>query len=638
MTLPSGADVKIGSYEFDIDDSVDNPNVHVLESLYSDTTQVFGKDANTANPYVLIWDNDDFAGGSETKYFNKLIPDNYWYGKANPRIRGSVQSVPTQAQATVSLTTGSPTEWHTTQVAGKLWAGANRDVYYSSDSGATWSQHNSTALFGAGYVIHGMTNDGNYPWVCASNGTTRKVLRIDSTTTSTTAVSDVTTAVRTFGMAMLEGKVYLWTGGTLIEYNALATLPITHASTTVNATPSNIVHAPFTDTPAGTFYAGICASDNSIFYFISGGGSTFVFEYKFNAASNIFVGRPVWNTGLGFTSRKIIYSQGVLYLLGEYGDQAALYGMSLTDREPYLLSYLGQQYGGNGVTLTPRALAPSYGSQVIMAVDDGTTTYHFIYDAETDALSELDQRTIAADGTCYAMATYGNRRLNFANKADTTGRINRWLQDYDTPAGAFELVTTGWDYDYPIDNKKLFGFEVVQDPSIVAGTISVAFQLDENGTWITTDYNGAAMTTVAGVKYTSFQVSGPSTQRDFRVLRLRIQGASGARLLSLRARAYVNSFQEMWRLTLKARNSEERPRNAPIRAETVRDQINTLAAAKNVVTFLDGTRYPRRGADTVGYTTHTVVVEFPRDGGTSTHRDHGHREGSVDVVLRSILP
>jgi len=638
MTIPGGGDVSIGGYVFDLDDSVENPYQHVYESLYSDTTQVFGKDANTANPYVLIWDNDDFAGGAETKYFNKLIPDNYWYGKANPRIRGSVQSVPAQAQATTTLTTGSPTEIHVTQVAGKLWYGVNRDVFYSSDSGATWSQWNSTSFFGAGYVINGMTNDGNYPWVCASNGTTRKVSRIDSTTTSTTAVSDVTTAVKTFGMAMLEGKIYLWTGGSLLEYNALSTLPITHRDLASGTNAANKVHSPFTDTPAGTFFAGICSSDNSIFYFISGGGSTFVFEYKYNAATNIFVGRPVWNTGLGFTARKIAYSQGVLYLLGEYGDQAALYGMSLTDREPYLLSYIGQQYGANGVTLTPRALAPSYGSQALLAVDDGTTTYHFIYDAETDSLSELDQRTISADGTCYAMTTYGNRRLSFANKADTTGRINRWNQDYDTPTGAFELVTTGWDFDYPIDNKKLFGLEVVQDPSIAAGTISVAFQLDENGTWITTDYNGAAMTTGAGVKYTSFQVSGPSTQRDFRVLRLRIQGASGARLLSLRARAYVNSFQEMWRLALKARGSEERPRNAPIKAETVRDQINTLATAKNVVAFLDGTRYPRRGADTAGYTTHTVVVEFPRDGGTFTNRANGKREGSVEVVLRSIQP
>jgi len=639
MTIPGGGDVSIGGVVFDIDWSAENPHQHVYESLYSDTTQVFGKDANTANPYVLIWDNDDFAGGAETKYFNKLIPDNYWYGKANPRIRGSVQSVPTQAQATVTLTTGSPTEWHTTQVAGKIWAGANRDVYYSSDNGASWSQWNSTSFFGAGYVINGMTDDGNYPWVSASNGTTRKVSRIDSTTTSSTAVSDVTTAVRTFGMAMLEGKIYLWTGGSLLEYNALSTLPITHTEVTSGSVASNKVHSPFTDTPAGTFYAGICSSDNSIFYFIAGGGTTHVFEYKFNAATNIFVGRPVWNTGLGFNARKITYSQGVLYLFGEYGDQAALYGMSLTDREPYLLSYVGQQYGGNGVTLTPRALAPSYGSQVIMAVDDATTTYGFVYDAETDSLSELDQRTISADGTAYHMATSGNRRLSFANKADTTGRINRWIQDYDTPAGAFELVTSAWDYDYPVDNKKLFGLEVVQDPSIVAGTISVAFQLDENGTWITTDGAGAAMTTGAGVKYTSFVTSSSSVQRDFRVLRLRIQGASGARLLSLRSRAYVNSFQEMWRLTLKARNSEERPRNAPIRGETVRDAINTLATAKNVVAFLDGTRYPRRGADTVGYTTHSVVVEFPRDGGTYIERGQGRdRDSSVEVVLRSVQP
>ena len=96
----------------------------------------------------------------------------------------------------------------------------------------------------------------------------------------------------------------------------------------------------------------------------------------------------------------------------------------------------------------------------------------------------------------------------------------------------------------------------------------------------------------------------------------------------------------MWRLVVKARGSNTgvRALNAPSRAETVRDQINTLASAKDVVSFLDGTRYSRRGGNGVGYTTHTVVVEFPRDGGTVTTRSQGAQEGSVEVWLRSILP
>ena len=626
MTLASGADVKIGSYEFMLDDTQTEPYAQVLESLYSDTTQVYGRDAQTANPSVLLWTMDDWAGGSETKYFNKLIPDTYWYGKANPRIRGSVQSVPTQAQTTVTLTTGSPTEWHTTQVAGKIWAGANRDVFYSSDNGVTWSQHNSTALFAAGMHVDGMSNDGNLPWVSASDGTTRRVLRIDSTTASTVAVSDVTTAKRTYGMATLEGKVYLWTGGSLIEYNTLSTLPITHTDTASGTTTANKVHQPFSETPSGTFYAGVTQTDNSIVYFISGGGQTFVFEYKYNAAINLFVGRPIWQPGLGFTARKLTYSQGIIYLLGEYGDQVALYGMSLTDRNPYLLSYVGQQYGGNGTTLTPRALAPSYGSQVVLAIDDGTTSYHFVYDAETDSLTELDQRTISADGTVYAMATVGTRRLNFANKADTTGRINRWNQDYDTPAGAFQLISSAWDFDYPIDEKLLFGFEVVQDPSIAAATVQIEYQRDEDGTWTNVG------TTSAGVKYTTFDISANNIK--FRILRVRITGANGARVFAVNTRTYINSYQRLWRLVLKLKRGIHRPRNQPAKAETQRDYLLTLATTKSSVTFLDGRRYPRRGGSGVGYTSHTVVVEFPRDGGIVTKSADEHFEGVAYVTLR----
>ena len=76
--LPNDADVKIGSFYYQLDETQDEPYAQVLESLYSDTTQVFGRDAQTANPSVLLWTMDDWAGGSETKYFNKLIPDTYW--------------------------------------------------------------------------------------------------------------------------------------------------------------------------------------------------------------------------------------------------------------------------------------------------------------------------------------------------------------------------------------------------------------------------------------------------------------------------------------------------------------------------------------------------------------------------------
>lgn len=640
MTLASGADVKIGDYEFVLLDAEGQPGYeYVPQSLYSNEQAIQGLEgAKTANPNVLIWTLDDFAGGAETKYFNDIIPDTYWYGKANPRVRGAVTSPPTREQTTVTLTATSPTEWHTTKIAGKIWAGAGRDVFYSSDSGVTWAQHNTTALFGAGYSINGMTHDGNLPWVTASNGTTRKVVRIDSTTASTTAVSDVTSTARSYGMAMLEGKIYLWTGGALYEYNSQETLPLTHADQAVNATLSNKVHQPHTATPS-TFNAGMTGSDNSVLYFTSSNGTTLVYEYKYNAATNVFAGRKIWEPSEGFTAKHIAYAMGVVYLLGDYGDQVALFGMSLINREPLFLSYVGQAYSSEaGGTLTPRALTGTYGSAVMGAVDDGTTTYHFIYDAEIDSLSELDQRAISSDGTTYHMTTVGKKRLAFANTASTTGRVNRWLQDFDTPAGSWGLVSTAHHLNYPYDEKVLFSLQVVQDPSIVAGTVQVEYQIDESGSWVN------AGTTSAGVKYTNLPISTSSSTVKFRHIRLRLTGANGARLFNCTVRSYINAYQEVWNLKVllsdEVPGRGDRPTFRQADSNVLRSYLQDLVDDRNVVAFRDGTISTLQSdTENVGYKLKTVVVEFPSDRtGLSTTRLHNNRFHVADLVLRSTAP
>src|SRR5581483_4336687 len=243
--LPSGADVKIGAYEFLLDDSVPEPYAHEFESLYSDTQQIQGSAGVTANPNVLAWTFDDFAGGAETKYYNPDIPDTYWYGKVNPRIRGSLTAPPTVASSTVTVGT-TATEAYFVAVGGTLWLFVDRHAFYSTDNGATWTGHAQNPIFSSGFTINGATSDGNYPWVSAtaSGQGFRSVLRIDSTTSKSVAVNNVTAGARTYGMATLEGKIYLWTGGSLIEYNSLATLPITHSDAV------NRVHTPFTESPA----------------------------------------------------------------------------------------------------------------------------------------------------------------------------------------------------------------------------------------------------------------------------------------------------------------------------------------------------------------------------------------------------
>lgn len=618
MTLRSGADVSIGGYEFFLDDTAQEPYSHVLVSLYSDSQKIPGMDATTANPNVLLWPYDDFAGGAENKYYSELIPDTWWYGNNNPRVRGSITAPPDTATSTGTLTDSSPTQAHFVATGGRLWLGVGRDLFYSPD-GEAWSQWNSTSLFAAGYVIDGMTHDGSKPWVTASNGTTRKIRRINSTTTEEAAVSDRASSDGCKGLAMLEGKVYLWTGHKLYQYDTTVTLPISHSE------GEHKKHQPFA---AAGDYGGISASENSVFYFSAGNGVTNVFEYRFASATGEFIPRPVWNPSPGFTARFLSCSMGVTYLFGEWLDQAAIFGMSQVNREPLFLTYVGQAYAGSGVTLEPRAFAPSYGTQMLAALSDGTKNYYFVYDAETDSTSQLDEQTEASEGDAFAVSTYRNRRVAFTAKADTTARFRYWKQDFDTPTRAWEWVSSAWNVGYPMDEKLLFGFEVVADPTIAAGTVEVFYQIDESGSWV------SAGTTAAGVKYTNLDVAASNVK--YRNLRIKAVGASGARVFSITARNYVNSYQEVWRLVVKMRDEKpnSRPANRQLRAAKLREMLDTLATTKSTVVFLDGRNDPRKGQ----YTTHRVVVEFPNYGGIRIARSSGHYEGGAEITLRSTVP
>ncbi len=627
MTLASGSDVKIGSYEFDLEWSAEEPYAHNYESLYSEQQDIIGLDAQTADPNVLLWSHDDFAGGGELKYYDPEQPDSYWYSNSNPRVRGSITSPPDTGGSTGTLTAGSATEWHTVQTGGKFWAAANRELFYSSD-GESWTSWGApTALFGAGYTIHGMTHDGYFPIVWADNGSTVSILKVTSTTTSTAFVTAFSNSFRTYGGAMLEGKAYFWTGKQLLSFDTTASLPIVYDA------DEHVVHEPFDPNATGTYNAGIASSENSILYFTSSAGATHVFEYRFSSTTSTFVPRPIWTPSIGFTASHIKCSMAVVYLLGDYTDQVALMGMSLVNREPLFLTYVAQAYGGNGITLTPRSLASSYAAQMLIAVDDGTTSYIFVYDAEVDALTALDTLAITTHGTAYAVGTFKNRRLAFANKADTTARFRYWKQDFDTPSGAWSLVTAAYHMGYPMDEKLLFAFEVTQDPTIVAGTVQVEYQLDESGTWV------SAGTTSAGVKYTKLAVA--TSNAKGRILRMRITGANGARVFSVTARTYLNAYQETWRLVLKTNDegSGFGPRNRQKRGWELRDYIISLGTTKSTVTFLDGTRYPKPGGPGgdagTGYTTHTVVVEFPKYAGVRTKKNKGSFEGTAEVVLRA---
>lgn len=622
MPLASGADVGIGSYEFMLaTDGDDDGYEWHLENLYGDGGEIEGTEGKkAANKNILFWGYDDFRRGDGLRYWDPDQPDRWWTGNANPRIPGAITATPTRSQADAITTSVTPTAGFFAVgrgSTGTLFYATGEQLYYSDD-GATWTENTDLATeLPASYQVTAMTTDGQDTYIAASDGTDRGIWESGSLS----VVSDTVTAHtgdKYLGLAVRDQYLYAWTGNQLFRYDTTATPPLTH---------SNATHRVYVPRRSGTtVIADACTADNAVVILRSGPGYTTLFEYRLDASTNKLAGREFWNMPQGFTGKKLCYSGGILYILGDYLDKVGLWGYSSINRQPIFLGYIGEANAVNNV----RFLAPSYGAQVMLGVDNGTTSYVYIYDAEEDSFSQLDERTIAADGTLMAGATYKNRRVAAAF-ATTSTKINRWILDSDTPAGSWSWTSSAHDFDYPQDEKVLLGFHVVADPSIAAGTIDLDYQIDEDGSWV-----DSGTDTAAGSKHTYMQISDGSSTVKFRTLRFRMNGSSGARCFSAYARVYINSKQEVWRLNLDLRNepgTTRAPSNRKVNAVKLRDNLRTLATAGNVVTFKDGTRRRRKSstADT-GYTSHTVLVEFPKSSIDSI------REGTCEVILRSVAP
>jgi hypothetical protein len=620
MPLASGADVAIGSYEFMLSTNEEGSGYEwLLENLYGDEGDIAGTEGKkAANKNILFWGYDDFRRGDGLRYWDKDQPDRWWSGNANPRIPGAITSVPTRSIATTITTSVTPTQGFFVSAGGNLWYFTGEQGYHSTD-GATWTENTDVATeLPASYQITAACSDGQDAYIAASDGTNRGIWVV----TSTTVVSDFVTAhanAAAFkGIAIRDNYLYAWTGGHLFRYDTQATLPITHSASAKKFAAGG-------ETPTGTAYVSMASGEHSVVFTRAWDGHTTVYEYKADPQTNQLGPKTTWNMPLGFTGKKICVSTGILYVLGEFADKVGLWGWSFQTNQPFFLGYIGEANAVNNV----RFIAPSYGAQVLIGVDNGTTSYIYIYDAEEDSFSQLDERTITADGTLTAGATYKNRRVSAAF-ATTSSKINRWVPDTSTPAGAWTWVSAAHDFDFPQDEKVLLGFHVIADPTISAGTVQVEWQQDEDGVWLN------AGTGAAGEKYKFWTISDANTTRKFRTLRLRVTGASGARLFSITARAYINSKQEVWRLKLDLHNepgTTRKPSNRASSAEKLRDNLRTLATNGDVVTFKDGTRKRRKSStDNTGYTSHTVLVEFPKGSIDSL------REGTAEVILRSVAP
>lgn len=635
--LRSGADLSIDGTEYMLATDLgpgEEAYTHMWENVTPDQGKVAGAEEESPNNSLRFWKMNSWLAGEGLDFYSENQPNRYLYARANTRVPGAIQSPPVRTAMDTETTSATPTAGWFVAAGSRLWFFGARNGFWHT-TGNTWTENTAVATaVGASGSITGVTYDGDDPIIAITTSTgVRRLYRVTNTTTVVQLTTSTGAGVVTFkALAMVEGQIYCFTGGVVYRYNSTddnsgaGSIPFTQIGFT--DTTESDVYRMFKDTPAGSIYHDAAAGETSAFFLKGGDGHAVIHEFKNDVSGQTSTGRPIWKMPNGFTAQYITVSLGILYVVGQFNGRCALFGMSTVNRQPLFLGYFGEDRGVTNI----RYIAPSYGAQVMIGADDGTTSYNFIYDAEEDAFSELDERTISADGTLLAGVTWKDKRIT-ASFSSTTLKFNSWAHDKTTPANGFEFESAMWDFGRPEDQKTLFGIQVQQDPSL-SGTVSVYYQDDEDGVWT------LAGTTSSGVASNYINVAEPTAGTaatvKFRQLRIRLVGSGACRVFSVTPRVYVNALQEVWRLVIDLRNQAgqtRRPSNRTVSGQKLRVALNALVRSKVVSVFKDGRQFSKKSnTENEGYTTHVVVTEFPQDSIDS------QSESRMTVILRSVSP
>ena len=635
--LASGAHVSLGGVEYLVDESVENHYIYHGQSvqLPGETTDEPGSVSPRRN--TLLWHVTDWVGGEGNRRFYPDEDDVYWYGLGlNGRIRGQLQGRPTRASTTTTPTDGKK-RCYLANAIGVTWLAGSRQLWFSSDHGASFT---AITTIGTGTLdVRAIAGDADAIYVAAGDGTNRMVVKHTSAaagSTATTVISSHAAAAPWIGAALMEGRLYLWTGRKLFECDVGETLPLTLNSTyrKVYDTQADLTYSNFDSSATTGWWSGCVAADQSIIMMSGSGGVTRVHEFRAGA------GRPIWDLVEGFTGRAVTVANNIVYVAGHFlsetGTQAeggALYALPLTTRQPLFLKHFRR---GTGTAFHLNCMAPSYGAQVLIGGHDSGDV--FVYDAEFNALSLLDDVVFGGNKGAGAVLTSGPKRLLAQYEPDettsTTYTIYNWADDENrsTEAVASPVILTQGMYDFgqPHVTKALLGFHVTYavEGSTTSGLatnqrIIIRYGLDEAPD---TTLGAIVSTTTpsSGVLGRHFvQVSDASSTKKFFNLSFDIQmdnnNQSGTKLplvYAVTPEAMPLENRETWELVVRTKDEQDRGGYTRLshrqdRADVLRGNLRTLFSNRAIFTFLDGYRYPEKSG--TASSTHTVYIEEMQD-------------------------
>jgi len=659
MAITAKAHVVIDGIKFLIDKAVDEHYVHMYRSIIAERADISGMPGKQQlKPDILLWAYTDWVGGEGNRSYVDDEPAIYSTGEViNPRIRGQLQGRPTRTRQTISPVTDIADRPRFEIAGGVLWLAGSRQLYFTSSGGASWQGDWDVASGFNG----GVFNNANYRVTATAGDHESLYITAFRSTPNTRAISEVTftslgsgisapaynallaeqTPFSPFaGMTIMGGRLYGWTGRKLVELDKSESDRPLLASQHRNAydTGIEVVNA---NVFTALWWADIVSTENSVIFFYSTAGRSNVYEAKapVDSTSGQVVGRPLWNGPLGFTIKGITYENGVVFFTGHWGGDSdvdgwgAAYALPLDSLRPVMLGYFRKHTQNN---LQMQEVCESYGTQILTAAVN--TGRLFIFDSEFDGISLLDDLESPSgadtDGLTFTnsthrvggVVTFGKYRFASIYKSGTSYQIMRYSSDEEDdratgqnttnyPNSVFYLGSPRWDYNFPMEVKKLRGIYVTFKPLISGQQIQVKYAIDGSGSFV--DAGTITSATSGNASGRVFlPISVPSANVEFYNVEYRVYITSDTAVItpivySVALEASLKRKRRQWSIIVRVKDELDRTRvtTGKNKGSTIRDRLLSIVETASIVTFLDGYRYTYNNL----YTTHNVTIDEATD-------------------------
>jgi hypothetical protein len=637
--INDSAHVKIGSVTYVIAEDEEPHYNHSFESLFAPASSIAGEIAkDQLRPEKILWSITDWIGGEGGRIYYPQDPTRYDLASLmNPTVRGQLTTRTERRRSAVARaganadTASRPAGISTYGSALIAW----EDNIIASTDAITWAsaQDVTPAMSGASYAD--AIADGINAAFLPSAGGAADAIPVVTADVATNAWADAQTGTEPnppMVAAVLNGVPYTL-GETGTQFKLLKKDTIMDDAGNWGATivfDTDII-------PGGTWgtnhWTSIVSAETALYFSFSTLSTGYIWELRAD------IGRPFWTAPPGFVIKKLIYQQGVLFILGNRqaaGKQfAELHAIPLQTQSPDLIASPRKHQNTEVKDFSIGCAGPD----AYLFCADATSGKIFLYDIRNDGLHLFDDLANGGtgDGMDFVVGTdklaflamHGSRLFGATWEPSTGADTSLQVFSYDdlepanrddSQAISATLETAEWDMGLPMELKALNGFYVtfkVTDSGTTSGLVAnsrikISYSTDDSAYTDLTVITSA--TTPTGAKGRVFQqVSTGSSTVLFSRLKVKITLDNNSTavappiVFSVVADTQPMAYAEYWDMVVRVEdeNSNERPLSRANDGSFLRDNLEDLATNKSIVTLLDGYRYQQPDR----YTTHTVMVE-----------------------------